>query len=188
VAGLVGFCDGELVMEKFPRDLQTQLFDKTIVLSTETQLQYARDVTRGLAQLHGVWGGPVAHTDLLLKQFLLNERGEVLLTDFNRAQFAERGCTNKYGPQHGTQRAPEELAHVFGELDKGAVGVGLLEKVDSYQMGTVLYQIWSRRAAFPSLNQTEVMNLVARHRTAPDIPREGYPRAHEAVDPEVLEA
>lgn len=87
---------------------------------------------KGVAQLHSIAGGPVAHNDIHLRQFLVNTEGRVLLGDLDQMKFSGLGESGKkcyYNTSCG--RAPEKILH------DGTVN----ESSDIYEVALVLWSL-----------------------------------------------
>ena len=106
-------------------------------LSGLKKLQISLHMAEALAEIHGYRGGPIVHQDVKLDQFFFNaDKSEVILNDFNRAEFMlwdhreEAYCKYKEGYGAGNWRSPEEY---FDEY--------LNEKVDVYSLGNNMYSL-----------------------------------------------
>ena len=117
------------------------ILDHNTDLPVQKALELALGAAKGVAQLHTIAGGPVAHVDIRSDQFLINEQGTVLLNDLNLLKYVGQNrlpkksgekCSFQRDVAGGTWRAPEEYG--FTELD---------EKIDIYSLGVVF---WSLRA------------------------------------------
>ena len=104
IAKLVGWCNHTIITEYAPRTLEALL---PIMLDKKEKipatLSLGLDLVRALAQLHSVAGGPVAHNDLHLGQFLINSEGRALLQKVFVQNVASR-CTRKICTGEGCQR------------------------------------------------------------------------------------
>ena len=98
VAKLVGWCNHTIITEYAPRTLEALL---PIMLDKKEKipatLSLGLDVVRALAQLHSVAGGPVAHNDLHLGQFLINSEGRALLQDMHEVEYTGKYHANSDG-------------------------------------------------------------------------------------------
>jgi serine/threonine protein kinase len=130
-------------------------------LTPEGRWHLAWEMAQGLAELHGIPGGPAVHTDITSKQFLVTGQGRVKLNDFNRIrlvahnQSAANGtkCLFRIPDAPGKARAPEE--YNFDELD---------EKLDVYSAANVLFEILTGTNPHDQLTTLEAQQYV----------REGY--------------
>ncbi|CAI5702269.1 unnamed protein product [Peronospora effusa] len=68
--------------------LDKLVFESEEPISVRRALELARDAARGVAQLHNAPGSPFAHTDLQMRQFLVDTDGTWKLNDFNRVKDA----------------------------------------------------------------------------------------------------
>ena len=87
IVHMLGWCNHTIIVEYVPHLLEDIVFDNTIPFSVERALEVALDAAKGVAQLHAIPGGPIAHTDIQTRQFLIKEDGTVLLNDFNRLRY-----------------------------------------------------------------------------------------------------
>jgi hypothetical protein len=87
IVHMVGWCNTTIVVEFVPGLLEDLVFDHNQALPVKRALELALDAARGLQQLHGVPGGPFAHTDIQTRQLLINAEGTLLLNDFNRMKY-----------------------------------------------------------------------------------------------------
>ncbi|CAI5700343.1 unnamed protein product [Peronospora effusa] len=113
IVKLVGWCKTTVVVEYIPHQL-----DKL---------------------LHNAPGGPFAHTDLQVRQFLLDADGTLKLNDFNRVD------------RQGKWRSPEEYQHL--RLD---------EKLDIYSLSLVLWTLRARVKPFRMYSKSKVYAMVPK--------------------------
>ncbi len=137
IVQLVGWCNTTIVVEYMPRQLETMCRASNVDIGQK--LRWALDAAKGVAQLHAVPGGPVAHLDLEPKQFLLHHDGSVLLNDFNRMHICRRiensqeQCTFQEVTSPGPWRSPEEYE-----------GRDATEKADIYSLAMVFWSMESQ--------------------------------------------
>jgi hypothetical protein len=140
IVQLVGWCNTTVVVEYMPQKLEAILDNATV----GQKLQWALEAARGVAQLHAVPGGPVAHLDLETKQFLLNDQGTVLLNDFNRMHICnmvgDRQCLFHEPMSGGSWRSPEEYENRLSN-----------EKADIYSLAMVFWNMESRKEPFEGI-------------------------------------
>ncbi|RMX63798.1 hypothetical protein DD238_006098 [Peronospora effusa] len=144
IVKLVGWCKTTVVVEYIPHQL-----DKLEPISVRRALELARDAARGVAQLHNAPGGPFAHTDLQVRQFLLDADGTLKLNDFNRVEYA--GLRFVDGVPSGKWRSPEEYQHL--RLD---------EKLDIYSLSLVLWTLRARVKPFRMYSKSKVYAMVPK--------------------------
>lgn len=103
-------------------------------LTGTEKLMYALGMAEALSELHAFPGGVIVHQDIKAAQFLLNDKDEVKLNDFNRAKILLwNGQNNSYCPfsaghVQGVWRSPEE----YGEM-------ALNEQIDVWSLGSCMY-------------------------------------------------
>lgn len=97
IAKLVGWCNSTIILEYAPDTLLDLVLDLKEEIPVERALALGLDVVKSLAQLHNVAGGPVAHADIHLKQFLIDSEGRVLLGDFDKMEYIgpDQACLHK---------------------------------------------------------------------------------------------
>jgi serine/threonine protein kinase len=128
----------------------------------EGRVQLSLAMMRGLSDLHGYPDGPIIHTDITAKQFLVTADGRVKLNDFNRCRFVANGqlrvgknstimvpCPFHIADAPGKSRAPEE--YNYEELN---------EKLDVYSAGNILYQILTGTDPHEELTGLEAQQYV----------------------------
>lgn len=128
-AKLVGWCNSTLILEYAPHTLKDYQHQN---ISVKQALSLGLDVVKGVTQLHSIAGGPVAHNDIHLRQFLVNTEGRVLLGDLDQMKFSGLGESGKkcyYNTSCG--RAPEKILH------DGTVN----ESSDIYEVALVLWSL-----------------------------------------------
>jgi len=103
----------------------------------------ALQMAQGIADLHGFRDGVIVHNDILYPQFLTDNKLNVYLTDFNRADIMfwneekKEHCKFFSGSAHGNVRSPEEYANKL---------VG--EKIDVYSFGNVIFSLLSGKEPY----------------------------------------
>jgi serine/threonine-protein kinase len=122
-------------------------------LPTDKALEMARQLCAGLAAAHSKG---VLHRDLKPANIMLDGRGQVVITDFGLAAFADQVPGAEVRSGTPAYMAPEQL-----------VGKEVTEKSDIYSLGLVLYELFTGKRAFSADNLTDLV----RSRTAGDISR-----------------
>lgn len=109
-------------------------------------LTWARQALEGLNHAHGKG---VVHRDIKPANLLLNERGEVAVTDFGIAMVLGAQRLTRTGASIGTPEymSPEQIQ---GRAD-------LDHRTDVYSMGIVLYELLGGRVPFEAASTFEVM-------------------------------
>lgn len=156
VVDIYGFCGNSVLTEYmdltlddviFANDVEVVIDSKPVPVTGALKLQWALDVARGVQALHQISGGPIVHTDIQAKQFLLSPSGRVKINDFNRCRFMAqsnitgRPCPFRIPSAPGKSRSPEE--YLYEALD---------EKLDIYSVGNILYTILTQREAWDGYN------------------------------------
>ena len=168
VVKMLGWCNSTIIVEYVSEFLEDIVFNPNQELSVQRALEYALDASKGVAQLHASAGGPFAHTDIQTRQFLINDRGTVLLNDFNRIKYSgphlligkeETKCNYRTPVAKGKWRSPEEYAD-SKKLD---------EKVDVYSLSMVLWSLRSREKPFEDIERDVVYSDVVEKGIRPDI-------------------
>ncbi|CAI5716808.1 unnamed protein product [Peronospora effusa] len=88
IVKLVGWCTQRWLWNSFPHQLDMLVFESNEPISVRRALELPRDASRGVAQLHDAPGAPFAHTDLQVRQFLVDTDGTWKLNDFKRVKDA----------------------------------------------------------------------------------------------------
>ena len=149
---LLGWCNGTVVLEYAPMTLD-ELIWKTVSepFSVQRSIKLGLDVVRGIAQLHNVPHGPVAHGDIAYFQFLVAPDGRVLLGDFDLIEFTGTNATGhpcRFQKQaayaRGKWHAPEEKQRHFVD-----------EKIDLYGAALLLWSLRARTEPFHQYNTTD---------------------------------
>jgi Protein kinase domain len=160
VVNIYGFCGNSVLTEYMDTTLDDVIYgdedgtidlvigSKRVNVTSATKVQWALDVTRGVQALHELSGGPIVHTDIQAKQFLISPTtGIVKINDFNRCRFMAksnvtgRPCKFRIPSAPGKSRAPEE--YNFEDLD---------EKLDVYSVANILYSILTQREPWDGWN------------------------------------
>jgi serine/threonine-protein kinase len=114
-------------------------------LPEDKAVETARQLCAGLAAVHDAG---VLHRDLKPANVMLDERGDVRITDFGIAALAEevRGRDALAGTP--AYMSPEQLA-----------GRALTSRSDLYSLGLVLYEIFTGKRAFEAASLAELIRL-----------------------------
>ncbi|CAH0489259.1 unnamed protein product [Peronospora farinosa] len=83
-----GLVHTTVAVEYIPHQLDMLVFESKEPISVRRALELPRDASRGVAQLHDAPKAPFAHTDLQVRQFLVDTDGTWKLNDFNRVKDA----------------------------------------------------------------------------------------------------
>jgi len=119
------------------------LENSDLKIDPTTKLKIALRMAKSIAELHGWMDGPIVHGDIQFVQWLLDENGDVILSDFNRAEKLlwdderQQFCKFYTGGGVGNVRSPEEFK---SEL--------LNEKIDVYSFGLVLYTLLTSKEPY----------------------------------------
>ncbi|CAI5705820.1 unnamed protein product [Peronospora effusa] len=161
IVKLVGWCKTTVVVEYIPHQLDKLVFESKEPISVRRALELARDAARGVAQLHNAPGGPFAHTDLQVRQFLVDANGTLKLNDFNRVKYAglrlvdgvPSGEKCMFGSEvaKGKWRSPEEYQHLRQD-----------EKLDIYSLSLVLWTLRARVKPFRMYSKSKVYEMVPK--------------------------
>ena len=156
VVDIYGFCGNSVLTEYmdltlddviFSDDMDIVIDSKPVPITSTMKLQWALDVARGVQALHEISGGPIVHTDIQAKQFLVSSTGRIKINDFNRCRFMAQSnitgepCSFRIPSAPGKSRSPEE--YLYEALD---------EKLDIYSVGNILYTILTKREAWDGYN------------------------------------
>ncbi|MCA9186933.1 MAG: serine/threonine protein kinase, partial [Planctomycetales bacterium] len=153
------------LMEGGTLSLQLVRGDLPFALAAERAMQLAKAVTH--AHKHGI-----IHRDLKPDNVLLDNHGQVKLTDFGIAKLADatQGATST-GQIVGT------AGYMAPEQARGD-GLAISELTDVYGLGGILYSMLTGKAPFQSFSPVATIQLVlhkdpiAPRRTRPAIPRD----------------
>jgi len=150
--------------------LQHILFTKKMTLSFERKSLMARQIAEGLAFLHDL---NVVHRDLKTANVILDDDLNCKICDFGLTITLERTHMTVWGLQ-GSPRymAPEQLDASEHKPTK------ITEKVDIWQMGCVLMELYCQVIPFANLQSVAaiITELVVKKR-GPSIPERADPRA-----------
>jgi serine/threonine-protein kinase len=113
-------------------------------LPEDKAVETARQLCAGLSAVHEAG---VLHRDLKPANVMLDERGDVRITDFGIAALADEA---RGGELAGTPAymSPEQLA-----------GKSLTPRSDLYSLGLVLYEIFTGKRAFEAASLAELLRL-----------------------------
>jgi len=123
-------------------------------LPADKALEVARKVCAGLAAAHDKG---VLHRDLKPANVMLDGRGNVMITDFGLAAFAEQIAAGDVRSGTPAYMAPEQLE-----------GREVTTRSDIYSLGLVLYEVFTGKKAFEGKTLAEAMRT--RTDTAPTSP------------------
>ena len=112
-------------------------------LPADKALEVARKVCAGLAAAHDKG---VLHRDLKPANVMLDGRGNVMITDFGLAAFAEQIAAGDVRSGTPAYMAPEQLE-----------GREVTTRSDIYSLGLVLYEIFTGKKAFEGKTLAEAM-------------------------------
>lgn len=116
-------------------------------LEPALRLQWAIDTAQGMAYLHSL-SPPMIHRDLKTTNLLVDRGMNVKICDFGLSRYQ---AVDKVMTAVGTVQfaAPEVLKHEMYS-----------EKVDLFSYGTVMWQLYTRKAVFDGQPQLEVFQAV----------------------------
>lgn len=125
----------------------------------------------------------ILHRDIKPSNLLIDQRGELWVTDFGLARLPEEANLTRTGDQLGTLRymSPEQALGQHLAVD---------QRADVYSLGLTLYELVTLRPAFDArepeglLRQIAQHAPVAPHRLAPAIPRDLETVILKAIAPE----
>lgn len=143
----VGESDGKhfISMEYVRGEELGSLLKRIGRLPEDKAIETARQMCAGLAAIHA---RGILHRDLKPSNVMLDERGEVRITDFGLAANADG--LGQADRMSGTPAymSPEQLN-----------GAELTEKSDIYSLGLVLYELFTGRRAFDAPSLPELLRL-----------------------------
>lgn len=153
----VGESDGQhfISMEYVRGEELGSLLKRIGRLPEDKAVETARQLCAGLAAIHS---RGILHRDLKPSNVMLDERGEVRITDFGLAANAD-GLT-------AAERMSGTPAYMSPEQLEGAA---LTEKSDIYSLGLVLYELFTGKRAFDAASFPELIRLRKSH-TTPQTP------------------
>jgi len=134
-------------------------------LPQDKAIQVARQLCAGLAAVHE---RGVLHRDLKPANIMLDEHGEVRITDFGIAALAEEDRREISGTP--AYMSPEQLE-----------GRELSAKSDIYSLGLVLYEVFTGRKAFDAASLPDLLRL-RRSDTTPTSPAQIVPELDPLVE------
>src|SRR5277367_4662213 len=121
-------------------------------LPPDKAVEIARKMCAGLAAAHAQ---NVLHRDLKPANIMLDNRGQVVITDFGLAGLAEDMRGAEIGSGTPAYMSPEQLA-----------GTEVTSKSDIYALGLVLYEIFTGRKAFEASTLAELFRVRGESRPA----------------------
>lgn len=168
IVSMYAYCGNSALTEYLSVSLEAVIYQNETVetfptrQTPEGRLQLALGVAKGIQAFHEMEGGPAIHADVVTKQFLLGEDGNMKLNDFNRCRFiAHRNdtgenCDVRIPSAPGNSRSPEEYA--FNALT---------EKVDIYSGGNVLYEILTGEEPWLKLKILDAQERISKGEKPP---------------------
>jgi serine/threonine-protein kinase len=136
-------------------------------LPQDKAIDVARQLCAGLAAVHD---RSVLHRDLKPQNIMLDERGEVRITDFGIAALASEISGREALAGTPAYMSPEQLE-----------GADVTARSDIYSLGLVLYEVFTGKKAFDATNLAELINL-RRSDTTPTSPGELVPELDPLVE------
>jgi serine/threonine protein kinase len=161
------FAGQHFISMEFVRGEELSSLLKRIGLLPQAKaIEVARQLCAGLAAVHQ---RGVLHRDLKPANIMLDEHGDVRITDFGIAALAEEVERDATA---GTPAymSPEQLE-----------GEELTIRSDLYSLGLVLYEVFTGRKAFEAANLPELLRM-RRSNTAPTSPSEYVPELDPMVE------
>lgn len=149
-----------LVLKRYPADLRAHLANS---LSVKERLQLAIAAAAALRIVHGLR----AHRDVKPENFLVDECGRVVITDFGSAgpqrhTQVDVTATGAYPPLTGQYAAPEWRDADFRRRDSTQTDVQQAQRVaDLFSLGAVIHDIF---AAAPESDDSIEATIVQRIR------------------------
>jgi predicted Ser/Thr protein kinase len=140
-------------------------------LPVEKATETARQLCAGLAAIHAAG---VLHRDLKPANIMIDERGDVRITDFGVAALSDQTGTPQAVIGTPAYMAPEQLA-------RGEVSV----RSDLYALGLVLYEAFTGSRPFSGTTLEEVLRERLTE-TQPDLPSRWIPAIDPAVERAIL--
>jgi Protein kinase domain len=114
-------------------------------LPADKALSVARQICAGLAAAHDVG---VVHRDLKPGNIMIDEKGDVRITDFGLA-----GLMEEFGAGAALEGTPEYMS------PEQLAGGELTARSDIYSLGLVLYELFTGRKAFSATTLTDLLRL-----------------------------
>jgi serine/threonine-protein kinase len=136
-------------------------------LPQDKALEVARQLCAGLAAVHE---RGVLHRDLKPANIMLDEHGDVRITDFGIAALAEELDQREAMAGTPAYMSPEQLE-----------GLELTIKSDIYSLGLVLYEIFTGKRAFEATTLAELLRL-RRSDTTPASPAQHVPELDPLIE------
>ena len=180
IAKLVGWCNHTIITEYAPgtlQELMLVMLDKKKEIPVGRALLLGLDMVRAVAQLHSVAGGPVAHNDLHLGQFLINPEGRALLQDIHEVEY-----TGKYhANSHTTLVDGQSGKCLYRTWPRGAPEKFVQERVvsesgDVYEVALLLWSLMTNNP-YGSNNPTKAGYDRTKAGSRPDLSlMKGYPQ------------
>jgi serine/threonine-protein kinase len=136
-------------------------------LPQDKAIEVSRQLCAGLAAVHD---RGVLHRDLKPQTVMLDERGEVRITDFGIAALAGEVSGREAMSGTPAYMSPEQLE-----------GHELSPKTDIYSLGLVLYEVFTGKKAFEASSFAELLRL-RRSDTTPTSPAELVPELDPLVE------
>jgi serine/threonine-protein kinase len=144
-----------LTMEYVRGEELASLLKRIGRLPQDKALDTARQLSAGLAAIHEKG---VLHRDLKPANVMLDERGDVRITDFGIATVSENVSGHEAMAGTPAYMSPEQLS-----------GGNVTARSDIYSLGLVLYEIFTGKKAFEAASLPDLINL-RRSDTTPTNP------------------
>ncbi|HVF22905.1 MAG TPA: serine/threonine-protein kinase, partial [Pyrinomonadaceae bacterium] len=165
----IGEFDGQhfISMEFVRGEELSSLLKRIGRLPQDKAIEVARQLSAGLAAVHE---RGVLHRDLKPANIMLDEQGEVRITDFGIAALAEEIDQREAMAGTPAYMSPEQLD-----------GRELTIRSDIYSLGLVLYELFTGKRAFEATTLQELLRL-RRSDTTPTSPAELVPELDPLVE------
>jgi serine/threonine protein kinase len=143
----IGEVDGQqfLSMEYIKGEELSSLLRRIGRLPADKATEIARQLCAGLAAAHN---RGVLHRDLKPANVMIDEHGNVRITDFGLAGLSEDFRDDEMSAGTPAYMSPEQLA-----------GKGLTVKSDIYSLGLVLYEVFTGKKAFDAPTIGQLLDL-----------------------------